>query len=500
MNGWDDRTVAPAACHNNTCMRKALCLHPLFIIAMSVYVLLCAPVSAQMAGVGKGFIGSAIEQGRVAARLITNKGQIPAVSIAVVINDEMVWSEAFGYADLELRAPAAAVTRFRIASISKAFTGTLVAKLVEAGKLDLDTLIRSIDPGLPEHYDAVTVRDLARHTAGVRHYATGEIAVPDYYETLEDALEVFINDPLLNAPGEAYNYSTYGYTLLGHVIEKATGMSYFDALRENILEPLGLSTVALDHRYFIRPDRSKFYEWRREYGVINAQPLDNSVKYPGGGLLSNAEDVARFGAAVASPGFLQARTLEDMLAPTVLRSGQVVDYGAGWTLRRDGRGRSVYGHSGRQPGVRAQLYVYPASGVSIATLSNMSNSSIGFDEFQVLTEPFVEFAEGRSFEPASIDPVGVYEIEIIRDEPIKATLDIWQREQDGGLSGSIRLNQNGSRFMMPSVVVNGKRIRVIGFTVGQLIDLDFVLGANGVGEGTAMVGDRVPLTVTRRHE
>lgn len=118
----------------------------------------------------------------------------------------------------------------------------------------------------------------------------------------------------------------------------------------------------------------------------------------------------------------------------------------------------------------------------------------------MLTEPFVEFAEGRSFEPASIDPVGVYEIEIIRDEPIKATLDIWQREQDGGLSGSIRLNQNGSRFMMPSVVVNGKRIRVIGFTVGQLIDLDFVLGANGVGEGTAMVGDRVPLTVTRRHE
>lgn len=240
MNGWDDRTVAPAACHNNTCMRKALCLHPLFIIAMSVYVLLCAPVSAQMAGVGKDFIGSAIEQGRVAARLITNKGQIPAVSIAVVINDEMVWSEAFGYADLELRAPAAAVTRFRIASISKAFTGTLVAKLVEAGKLDLDTRIRSIDPGLPEHYDAVTVRDLVRHTAGVRHYATGEIAVPDYYETLEDALEVFINDPLLNAPGEAYNYSTYGYTLLGHVIEKATGMSYFDALRENILEPLGL--------------------------------------------------------------------------------------------------------------------------------------------------------------------------------------------------------------------------------------------------------------------
>lgn len=444
----------------------------------------------------------AIEQSRVAARLLTTNGrvQIPGVSVAVVMDGHVVWSEAFGYANLELRAPATPDTRFRIASISKTFTGTLAARLAAAGRLDLDARIRSIAPNLPARYDQVTVRQLARHTAGVRSYATGEVAVPDYYETLEDALKVFIDDPLLFEPGKSYGYSTYGYTLLGYVMEEACGESYYDLLREYVLEPLDLRTVALDHRYFVRRNRAEHYEWSQQYGVTNAQPLDNSVKYPGGGLIATAEDLARFGSAVASAGFLSEEARAAMLAPTVLPDGSEVDDSAGWTLRQDGRGRRVYGHSGAQPGTRSQMWVYAQTGVVVAVLSNLSNGPLGFDEFQVLAEPFVELAEGHRPEPAAVDPTGNFRIEIRLDdeETITGTLDVWPKAIGRGYGASIHVDRDGSDFELPSVVLDDRNVRIVGFTVGQLIELDYALSDDGTGKGTAMVGRMRPLTVARR--
>jgi CubicO group peptidase (beta-lactamase class C family) len=445
---------------------------------------------------------AAIEQSRVAAQLLTTNGrvQIPGVSVAVVLDGHVVWADAFGYANVELRAPSTQDTRFRIASISKTFTGTLLARLAEAGRLDLDAHIRTIDPDLPEHYDAVTVRQLARHTAGVRSYATGEVAVPDYYETLADALQVFINDPLLFEPGASYRYSTYGYTLLGHVMEKACGESYYELLRKYVLEPLDLRTVALDHRYFIRQNRAEHYEWSQQYGVTNAQPLDNSVKYPGGGLIATADDLARFGYAMAAPGFLSEEALKGMLSPTILPDGSEVDDSAGWTLRQDGRGRRVYGHSGAQPGTRSQMWVYPQLGVAMAVLSNLSNRPLGFDEFQVLAEPFVKLAEGHEPGPAAVDATGSYRFEIQLDdeETLTGTLDVWPKALGGGYGASIHVDRDGSGFELPSVAVHGRDVRIVGFTVGQLIELDFELSDDGAGTGTAMVGRMRPLTVSRR--
>lgn len=472
----------------------------LVAVEAAATLLVTRPAVAQSGS--PGGLDAAIEQASVAARLLTTNGrvQIPGLSVAVLVDGDLVWSEAFGYADLELRAPATRSSRFRIASISKTFTGALVTRLAASGRIDLDARVRSIDPDLPGHYDGVTVRQLARHTAGVRSYATGEVAVPDHYETLEEALQVFIDDPLLFEPGESYAYSTYGYTLLGHVIEVATGELYADLLRRHVLEPLGLTTVALDHRYFVRADRAKHYEWSREYGVTNAQPLDNSVKYPGGGLIASAEDVARFGAAVAYPGFLSEEARTAMLAPTVLPNGDGVSYAMGWALSEDGRGRRVFGHSGTQPGTRSQMYVWAEAGVAVAALSNLSNGPLGFDELQVLVEPFVEYAEGRSWEPSTVDPTGSYRMEIQRDEgdAIAGTLEIWPNAIAGGYAASIHVDNDGSSYELPSVALNGRRVRIVGFSLGQLVELDFELSGDGTGRGTAMVGERRTLTVALR--
>src|SRR5919109_3491269 len=167
----------------------------------------------------------------------------PGMSVAVVLDDRLAWSDGFGLADVENDVPARANTVYRIASISKPIAATAVMQLVERGRVSLDDPIQKYVPRFPAKGDqTITVRHLLTHTSGIRHYRGGEMESSREYETVIDALSIFQDDPLLFAPGTKYSYSTYAYNLLGAVVEAASGLNFETYLRTQVWGPAGMTS------------------------------------------------------------------------------------------------------------------------------------------------------------------------------------------------------------------------------------------------------------------
>src|ERR1700738_1292658 len=173
---------------------------------------------------------------------------VPGVSVAVVQNGQPVWSAGFGMADLEDSAPAPSSTLYRLGSISKPITAVAILQLYERGKLDLDAPVQKYCPAFPQKDSPITSRQLLAHLSGIRHYNDdGKGDVPQdsarHFATMEDSLQLFSSDPLLSKPGTQFHYSTYGYTVLGCVLEGAASQKYADFVRENISRAAALEST-----------------------------------------------------------------------------------------------------------------------------------------------------------------------------------------------------------------------------------------------------------------
>src|SRR6202040_3213845 len=189
---------------------------------------------------------------------------VPGVSIAVVQNGQPVWSAGFGMADLEDSAPATSSTLYRLGSISKPITAVAILQLYERGKLDLDAPVQKYCPAFPQKDSPITSRQLLPHLSGIRHYnQDGKGDVPDdsarHFASMEESLQLFASGPLLSKPGTQFHYSTYGYTLLGCVLEGAASQKYVDYVRENILRPAAMEHTQADDFFAIVPHRTRWY-------------------------------------------------------------------------------------------------------------------------------------------------------------------------------------------------------------------------------------------------
>lgn len=311
---------------------------------------------------------------------IAAKG-IPGLSVAVAVDGEVVWSEGFGYADVENRVPVTPLTRFRVASVSKPLTAAAMARLVEEGRLDLDAPVQRYVPSFPRKPEGeVTSRLVAGHLAGIRHYLTNRESVDEgrtHYPTVTEGLAIFAADPLLHAPGAKYVYSSYGWNLLSAVVEGAAGEPFLASMRERVFRPLGMRHTVAEHQDSIIEGRADFYVRGEDGRLLNAPWVDNSYKWAGGGFLSNAEDLARFGSAHLAPGFLRAETLELLFTPQRTAAGEETGYGIGWFSRADEEGRRMVYHSGGAVGGNAYLLLYPEEGVVVAMLTNTNERLVG---------------------------------------------------------------------------------------------------------------------------
>jgi len=228
--------------------------------------------------------GRAIEESRAIVRGVMAEAGIPGVSVAVAFHGKVVWSEGFGVSDLEQSTPVTPLTKFRVGSVSKPITAAGMGVLIEAGKLDLDAPVQKYVPDFPEKRWPITVRQVAGHVAGIRHYAGDEFLNNRRYPDVTTSLEIFEDDPLLFEPGTDYSYSSYGWNLLSAVVEGAAGEEFLSFMRDNVFEPLEMRHSLAGHTDSIVSHRTRFYERNGEGTVLNAPHVDNSYKWAGGGL------------------------------------------------------------------------------------------------------------------------------------------------------------------------------------------------------------------------
>ena len=310
----------------------------------------------------------AIDSARALVRALMERQHIPGLSVTVSVGDSVAWSEGFGFADLAARRPATPVTQYRIGSVSKLFTAMLLMRLVELHRVALDTPI-STYLALPAPYGTLTLRQLAGHLGGVRHYRGNEFFTQTHYSNLRAALDVFLRDSLVAPPGTRYFYSSYGFNLIGAVLEAVMQQPYPELLRTHVLTPLGLQDTRPDSAP-AAPERAQLYAVSSGGAVSDASLDDLSGRWPSGGLLSSTEDLARLGRAVLHPGLLTAASLRLLVTPQQLRSGAATSVGLAWRVSADSAGHTYWHHGGTSNGGSAFLLVYPARGLVVAIASN----------------------------------------------------------------------------------------------------------------------------------
>jgi CubicO group peptidase (beta-lactamase class C family) len=269
-------------------------------------------------------------------------------------------------------------------------TAAGLAVLYESGGIDLDASVRRYVASWPGKHADITARQLAGHLSGIRHYPPDgdEFFNEKRYTDIVDVLQIFRDDSLLFEPGTQYSYSTYGYNLLGAVMQAVAGEKFLEFMDDKVFGPIGMRSTVGDHSDSIIPYRTSFYErsgggssyhtrqsgWLSEQRtVLNAPYSDNSNKWPGGGFLTTPEDLLQFGFVHLEPDFLRAETLELLFTPQRTSSGEETGYGIGWTIGTDERGHTTIGHGGGSVGGTSRLLMYPEARIVVAIQVNMTD-------------------------------------------------------------------------------------------------------------------------------
>ena len=328
-------------------------------------MLASAPTAAQIDSIGR-----LVENFLVAQH-------VPGFSVAVVMNGRPVWSHGYGFADLENRVPATDSTVYRTASIGKTMTATGAMQLVEAGKLDLNADIREYCPAFPAKKWKITPLDLLRHTSGIRHYGGPHDQDEQYsmihYASVEDALAPFKDDSLQFQPGTKWLYSTYGYCVLGCVIEGAAGVPYLDYIKSHVWAPAGMKLTRDDDPAAIVPHRAAGYSL--DHGVVRrARVSDITNRLPAGGFITTVDDLAKFAAANLANQLVKGETFARMITPTRLPSGDTLSYGMGWGVETEPWHEDSYlFHGGSTAGVSGVLVMMPRHRFAVAILTNLED-------------------------------------------------------------------------------------------------------------------------------
>jgi serine beta-lactamase-like protein LACTB, mitochondrial len=308
--------------------------------------------------------------------------KIPGFSIAVGVGDKIIWAEGFGSASVELQVPVKINTKFRVGSISKTFTGLAIGKLKDENKIDLDLPIQTYVPSFPRKRYGINIRQLAGHIAGIRHYnyLKNEYTSNVHYKNVAESLNIFKFDTLLFRPGTKYFYSTYGYVLLSAAIEGASKQNFLQYMDSNIFKPLEMNNTVADFKDSLIMNRTHFYLLSN--GVLyNAPIVDNSNKWGGGGFLSAPIDIVKMGLALVNDKFLERETSELLFTSQKLVNGGETNYGIGWRIGKDAKGRKIVNHSGTSIGGKAYVLIYPQEKIIVAIAANVTAN---FDEKMLL--------------------------------------------------------------------------------------------------------------------
>ncbi len=344
---------------------------------LSILLLICANLAITVAQVAVSPAASRNAEAIRAFEEFTKEqmelDQIPGMSVGF-LKDGSVWSSGYGFADLENKVPARPDSSYRLGSISKPMTAVAVLQLAEKGKVNLDAEVQTYVPYFPRKQWPVTVRQLLGHLGGISHYQNYNVEgrIKEHKNTRE-AIAIFENFDLVAEPGTKYSYSSYGYNLLGAVIEGASGQSYGEYLQENIWKPLQMNGTRMDSPTDIIPNRVRGYQILNGE-IKNSEFVDMSSRFGAGGARSTVIDLLKLADALNHGKLLSKESLNAMWSSMETSDRQFTDYGMGWDVDSI-NGHFAVWHSGSQQETRTILYNFPAKHFAVAIEINQEDVS-----------------------------------------------------------------------------------------------------------------------------
>jgi serine beta-lactamase-like protein LACTB len=345
------------------------------VIVVAVLALVC--FSNAVAEVRSSRLAPAIADSLEAiVRQASDRQRNVGLQLVVANRREVLFSMTLGHARLDPAREVDESTRFQVASVTKAFTGAGLLRLVEQGRFDLDLPIQNYVPAFPvKPQGRITPRLLAAHLAGVRSYRPNERDSAFYarhYDNARSTIAIFAADSLVSKPGQRYGYTSYSYNLLAAAMEGATGQDFDTLLRALVLEPLGLGAIRPDDARTEFPERAWSYTVADSVAAPRLAPRNDYTYNPGGGnLLMTANELARFGQALLAPGFLRAESLAQLGNPPASVDSAVTNAGNFGLFRfRDADGRPMVYTTGSIEAYQAGILIYPEHDLVIAVTSN----------------------------------------------------------------------------------------------------------------------------------
>ncbi|MEJ2084628.1 MAG: serine hydrolase [Acidobacteriota bacterium] len=361
----------------------------LWVIGWSAIGCFLSAPSMLAAGLESSEWKTEIARGRIAMEAMIAAGETPGASVAVAVDGEIVWSQGFGYADVDQGIPASAETRFGIGSISKTLTMAAVMSLVDEGLLDLDAPVETYLADFPHVGKGITLRRISAHQSGLSdQFATDHYQTQDHFPTIDSAYQEIKNESLEYEPGSRTVYATGLYTIIGRVVEAVTGQSYLEVMRERVFLPLEMDGVVPNDPTRDIGARTRFYVEGEEAGSFElGPPYDPSHKLPGAGLLSRAEDLARFGAGLLEGELLSATSRDEMFTPVPLANGEPTQFGLGLRIG-EFDGTPLIHLPGGGIGISSWLFMLPDRDLVVAVLGNVATAPVGGEAADEIIEAF----------------------------------------------------------------------------------------------------------------
>jgi D-alanyl-D-alanine carboxypeptidase len=302
-----------------------------------------------------------------------DKHQIAGVSLMVVRQGRQIKTKGYSVANLEWIVPVTLDTVFEIGSMTKQFTAACILLLVQDGKLALDDNICAHLKNSPAAWSNITVRHLLTHTSGMRNYTGLDGFELTRHLTQEQFVKKIGAFPLDFAPGDSWRYSNSGYSLLGYIIENASGTNYWDFLRGRIFEPLGMDATGSRAPGVIIPHRAAGYEMTNHVHINRDYDLTDI--FSAGAIVSTVRDLAKWDAALNGDRLLNAASKKEWWTPVTLNNGKAGTYGFGWFIDSLDGHKNI-GHGGATSGFSASIQRFPDDHLTVILLTNADEQGV----------------------------------------------------------------------------------------------------------------------------
>ncbi|MCI0706672.1 MAG: beta-lactamase family protein [Ignavibacteriae bacterium] len=298
----------------------------------------------------------------------------PGAALLVIHDGTVLHNKSYGFAHLEMHRLVTGTTNFRLASVTKQFTAMCILILNERGKLSLDDTLEKFFPEIAQSYRDIKLRYLLNHTSGLPDY---ENYVPDS-QTVQvldaDALRL-INyaDTVYFPAGSKFSYSNTGYALLALIIEKASGVSFAEFLRQNVFLPLQMNNTVAREAHTVVSDRAYGYT-RTDSGWTFADQSSTSAVLGDGGIYSSINDLARWDQSLYTERLLPRSVLETAMSATTPTDTSAYSYGYGWYIGSRHNMKTVF-HTGSSRGFRNAIVRIPDERFTVVILTNRNEGN-----------------------------------------------------------------------------------------------------------------------------